>query len=149
MFFFRSAFLICILGSSIGAQDIGFKWLIGTWKMESEKVNIFERWQQDNGRLKGEGYSIKNDQKKVSETLFLEKFNNQWALIALPVSQTIALFALTSADSGRFVFENKEHDFPQRITYAYDGKSAIQVYVEGDADGQLKKMTFKLIRQEK
>ena len=129
MSFIKIALFIIILNSFIHAQNIDFNWLIGTWKMQSEKAEIFEEWQQDLGRLKGEGYSIKDGNKKLSETLFLEKFADQWAFIALPRTQPMALFALTTSKSNRFVFENKEHDFPQRIIYAYDGESVIDVTV--------------------
>ena len=140
--------LFCLLAVPfiIKAQTTDFDWLIGKWKMDSKKAEVYEEWQKDGDRLKGEGYRIQNGQKNVSETLFLENFAGQWAYIAMPKGQTITLFALVQSEKNKFFFENKEHDFPQSIIYSYDGKATIHVSVEADKNGETRKFEFTLTK---
>lgn len=130
----------------VSAQNNNFNWLIGKWKMDSQKTEVYEEWQRDGNRIKGESYKINDGQKQISETLFLENFSGQWAYIALPKGQTIALFALVESKDDKYIFENKEHDFPQRIIYHFDGDKTINVSVEADNDGENKKFGFSLIK---
>jgi len=139
---------IIIIPFIINAQNTDFDWLLGKWKMDSNKAAVYEEWHKDGQRLKGAGYKIQDGQKQISETLFLENFAGQWAYIAMPKGQTIALFALLSSADKKFVFENKEHDFPQRIIYHFDGDKTINVSVEADKDDQTKKFGFVLIKVE-
>ena len=130
----------------LNAQTSDFNWLVGKWKMESTKSEVYEEWHKKGDRLIGKSYSIIDGKEKISESLFLEKFNEQWAYIALPNGQFIALFALVETADNEFIFENKEHDFPTRIIYGYDGSDSIDVTVEGESKGQTKAFSFKLIR---
>jgi Domain of unknown function (DUF6265) len=117
------------------SQTNDFNWLTGKWKVQSATREQFEEWQMTGDRLKGEGYIIKEGQKQVSETLFLENFDGQWAYIAIPKKQNITLFALVRVKENSYIFENREHDFPQRLVYNYDGDITLKVAVEGiDAD---------------
>ncbi len=44
------------------------------------------------------------------------------------------------------VFENKEHDFPQRIVYTRHGHDSLTVRIEGIMDGQERATTFSFKR---
>ena len=72
--------------------------------------------------------------KYIFETLYLENFNDQWAYIAVPKKQNITLFALVSTEKNNYIFENREHDFPQRLVYKFDGDKTLHVSVEGIDD---------------
>jgi hypothetical protein len=140
--------LLFIIPFILKSQDTDFQWLVGKWKVDSDKSKKYEVWQMDGNRLKGEGYSVKEGQKNVFETLFLEDFGGQWAYIALPDKQQITLFALVHSENNRYVFENKEHDFPQRIIYNYDDSKHIHVSVEADHNGKTKKFELNLSKIE-
>ena len=131
----------------MSAQTNDFDWLVGKWKMDSKKAEVYEEWQMDGKRLKGEGYNIQDGKKHISETLFLENFAGQWAYIAMPKGQTITLFALTHSEENKYIFVNKEHDFPQRIIYHFDGDKIIHISVEADKDNEIKKLEFRLIKE--
>lgn len=137
-----------VLPFIINAQTVDFNWLVGKWKMDSDKAEVYEEWQKDGDRFMGEGYRIKNGNKIITEKLFIENFDGQWAYIAMPKGQTITLFALYDTHYGVYTFVNWEHDFPQRIIYTYDGKKTIHVSVEADNDGETKKFEFTLIKVE-
>jgi hypothetical protein len=145
---FSARFIFCILSIPffLNTQNISFDWLIGKWKLQSDKSESYEEWRMDGKRLSGESYSIQNGIKEINEKLFLEKFDKQWAYIAIPGGQAITLFALSKTEDSTFVFENPEHDFPQRIIYAYDGKNTINASIEGEKNGAFKRITFSFKR---
>lgn len=130
----------------IFGQDNDFSWLAGKWKMQNTQAEIYEEWKKDNIQMVGESYMLKAGQKKVTENLFLQNFAGQWAYIALPKGQSITLFALHPPENNTFIFENKEHDFPQRIIYKYDGKKTIDVTIDGQKNGQTKSMSFTFVK---
>ena len=133
----------------LSAQTIDFEWLVGTWKLESGKVESYEEWKKDGHRLKGESYRIHDGQKHVNEVLFIERFADQWVYIAMPKGQTITLFASIHSKDNTYIFENKEHDFPKRIIYSFTGKDTINAAVEGNTNGENKRFEFKLIKVDK
>lgn len=45
------------------------------------------------------------------------------------------------------IFENKGHDFPQRIGYIKKSENSIQAYIEGEIEGQMQRMDFDYERQ--
>ena len=40
------------------------------------------------------------------------------------------------------VFENPEHDFPQRVGYRRDGADGLQAWIEGQANGKSRRVDF-------
>ena len=58
-------------------------------------------------------------------------------------------FRLTSVESGRVVFENPTHDFPQKIIYQRNGTHALKVTIEGPGDGEeSRQVGFDFLRAE-
>ena len=51
-------------------------------------------------------------------------------------------FRLIPSEKGVFTFENKAHDFPQRITYSNPVKDSIHAWIEGMVDGKPKRVDF-------
>lgn len=146
---FRKIILsLLIVPFFIQAQTADFNWLVGKWQIQSDKTEMYEEWQRDGNRFKGESYSINNGGKKVSEILYLEKFADQWAYIALPIKQNITLFALYDTHYGVYTFVNYEHDFPQRIIYSPQDSETIDVTVEGEKNGAYKSFTLTMKKVE-
>jgi hypothetical protein len=56
-------------------------------------------------------------------------------------------FAMTSHAEQRAVFENPEHDFPQRIVYERDG-DMMAARIEGPIDGRTESMEWRFRRAE-
>ena len=55
---------------------------------------------------------------------------------ASPAGREATAFKMIEVGADRVVFENPEHDFPQRIGYQRDGNDELVVWIEGDADGE-------------
>lgn len=82
-----------------------------------------ETWDKENRKtLSGKGISVAKGDSTVLESITL--YTNQHQTWYVPVvrdqnkGQEVP-FKLVSSTSDLFVFENPEHDFPQRITYHF------------------------------
>jgi len=105
--------LIMLIPLSVYAQTDNFNWLVGKWKLESDRVELYEEWKTDGEhRLKGESYVMQDGQKQVNEILFVEKFDGQWAYIALPEGQSITLFALVQSRTMNLFLRIQNMIFP-------------------------------------
>jgi hypothetical protein len=60
---------------------------------------------------------IANGQVVNEEQMRLMYFAGDWLYIASTGGQRITSFVRVAARDGEWVFENREHDFPQRIGY--------------------------------
>jgi hypothetical protein len=128
---------------TIAQEDVILKLFPGKWKMETDKAEIYEEWKVvEETELVGKSYSVDNSVDKVSEILYLKKFGDQWAYVAVPEGQNISLFALVEYTPKKFIFENKEHDFPNRISYEFHKGGKLTAAIEGEVDGEFKRIEF-------
>lgn len=146
----KALFFILLFVTGISAQDESIQKLFpGKWKMDFDKADIYEEWSIiNNTELIGKSYSLDNEIQEISETLYLKKFDDTWAYVAIPKNQIITLFRLIESSSNRFVFENKEHDFPQRIIYKFLEDGKLRASIEGEINGELKRKEFSFTLQD-
>jgi hypothetical protein len=115
----------------------------GKWQMETDRAEIFEEWiVSGETELTGKSFSIEAGDEYISEILYLKKFGEQWAYVAVPEGQSITLFALVEYTPKKFIFENKEHDFPQRIIYEFHKDGKLTAAIEGTVNGENKRKEF-------
>jgi hypothetical protein len=147
----KPVILLIFFAAFTFAQDESIlKLFPGKWKMISEKTEYYEEWELLNeNEMVGVGFSVEEGDTVLSEQLYLKKFSDQWAYIALPVNQTITLFALSEYSENKFTFENKEHDFPQKIIYEFTADANLNTATEGIIEGELMRRDFNFIRIEK
>lgn len=124
--------------------------LQGIWKMETGRGPIYEEWQvKSNNKLSGRSYRINNSDTVIMERIELYIEGN--SIIYSPVvsnqnnEQPVA-FKLISNTGNRYIFENKEHDFPQRIIYNLVSKDSVHARIEGMRNGQERGSDFKYSR---
>lgn len=124
--------------------------LEGLWKMETGRGAIYEEWhKKDENKLTGKSYRINNADTVVMERIELFISGNE--IVYSPVvtgqnNQQAVPFKLISNTDGRYVFENKEHDFPQRVIYNLVSKDAVHARIEGMRNGQERGSDFKYSR---
>ena len=58
-------------------------------------------------------------------------------------------FKLVSGKNGEFVFENKQHDFPQRIIYRNPNPDSLYARIEGYQQGKVHKEEFPIMSRKK
>lgn len=140
--------ILVIISINLFAQDDAIlQSFPGKWKLEIEKGEVYEEWNMVNDtEIIGTSYYFENDEKKILEILYIKKFADQWAYVALPKGQPITLFALAEFTQDKYVFENLEHDFPQKLTYKFLSEDRIEVTIEGVEDGKEKRIEIGFIR---
>ena len=142
-------FFFLITQFTLAQDDSILQLFPGKWMMETEKAEYYEEWIVSNEtELIGKSYSVEGSEEFVSEILCLKKFGNQWAYVAVPEGQNITLFVLAEFTPKKFIFENKEHDFPQRIIYEFRKDGILTAAIEGNVNGEMKRneFTFHLVK---
>jgi uncharacterized protein DUF6265 len=101
-----------------------FIWLEGTWEMPRPKGGFrLETWKQkDDVTLSGKGLKVINTDTSLLESIEIKIDQGEsWYIPTVPDQNnaTAIPFKLISSTVHQFVFENPQHDFPQRITYVF------------------------------
>ena len=76
------------------------------------------------------------------ELVLIKEMNGRLAYEAHPSGQPSATFLSTMASDSTVVFENPEHDFPQRVGYRREGADSLQAWIEGQANGKSRRVDF-------
>jgi hypothetical protein len=117
------------------------EWFLGEWETSTSRVVIREYWHRvSDATFEGESItkSVSNDEVVNYETLRLVSMSDSVFYIAKVTENELAVpFRLTQCSEGIAVFENPDHDAPQRLIYKLlegTAKDApkLEVRVEGD-----------------
>jgi hypothetical protein len=121
-----------------------FAWLAGCWERSGKGREVVEQWMKPGGDLMlGMSRTVANG--KASEFEFLQirqKENGEIFYVAIPSGQKETWFKLVKYGGNQAVFENLEHDFPQRIIYRLEKDGSLAARIEGTVQGQLKGTNF-------
>ena len=72
--------------------------------------------------------------------------SGQLAFIAMPSGQKTVVFPLLRLGETEVVFENPQHDFPQRVIYQLEGETKLRARIEGMRKGALRVIEFPMNR---
>lgn len=149
--------IFCILSGcknnpkQIENKDLSkLNWMLGNWSGLAGESLVTERWVKINDSLfSGESYFIKG-----SDTLSRESISIQLqatAVLYIPLvegqnNNEPVFFRMTFADSKNAVFENQEHDFPQKISYQFNGGDSLIASVSGINKGIRQNIRFPMKR---
>ncbi|KQM78233.1 hypothetical protein ASE74_14455 [Pedobacter sp. Leaf216] len=129
-----------------------FAFVLGSWEMQTSKGKIVEHWELNPDKtLSGKSYSVnaKGDS-LLTETLQIKKIGKETFYCSIVTKQNEGketCFKLISSKDKVYVFENKTHDFPQRIVYQDQGKIEMLAWIEGELNGKSRKSEFRYKRQ--
>ena len=94
------------------------EWLSGTWAMEKDGTTTEEHWRPLQGTtLMGTSHTFDAKSSKFFEFLRITAMRGTIAYIASPQGMKPTVFPLAKLEDGVVVFENPQHDYPQRIRY--------------------------------
>ena len=101
-----------------------FAWLEGTWEMPRPKGGFrLETWvQKDSTTLTGKGIKVVGKDTTLLESIEIKVDEGEIWYVPTVQDQNNATaipFKLVSSTGHHYVFENPQHDFPQRITYVF------------------------------
>lgn len=143
-------FLFLFLNKNYFAQDNidinAFDFLAGKWEADFTKFKYYEEWEKDDCGYSGFGYRIKDGKRFDGEKLLLQNIHGYISYIATVGKQQPILFALINNSENVYTFENKEHDFPQKIIYRLIDSNSIIVLVQGKMDGETVTDEYNLTR---
>jgi hypothetical protein len=150
-------FLLSMVSKNAFTQECGvvevwqqFRFLSGKWKVENS--TLIEKWQLDGEDvLTGKAYSIASQDTILHELIqLIFDQNNIWykaQVIGQNNDQSI-LFKLVKCQPNLFVFENAEHDYPQKIGYRRVGSDKMLVWIEGSKNGKHRKSEWAMRKSE-
>lgn len=113
-------------------------WIAGCWNGGDDKLAFDEQWMRPSGGMMlGMGRTIAHGKVVDHEFIRLhEQENGDIFYTAHPSGQSEASFKLTTCEKNLAVFENPEHDFPQRIIYRLNADGSLAARIEGKKDGK-------------
>jgi hypothetical protein len=136
--------IVLLFNSILVAQEKkptidSFSWLSGCWEgTYSNGRTVSEHWMKPMGKMMlGTARTVKSGITVEYEFVRLVESNEGTIqYMAHPSGQKEAVFTLVFADSHRAVFENREHDFPQRIIYGLISHDSLFARIEGTINGK-------------
>ena len=139
-------FLIIVAAASpsraVSISDL--HWLAGCWASVGGEAGSGEQWMPPAGEsLLGVSRTVKKGKTVAYEFLQIREVEpGKIAYIAQPSGQPEATFPLKSAGEREVVFENPEHDFPQRVIYRLEADGVLRAGIEGLSKGQARTVDF-------
>lgn len=131
--------VLFLLSSPASAQALSvadLDWMQGCWRTAGENAT-HEHWSSaEGGLLVGWSRSLRDGRAVAFEHLRIQVGSDgRPTLVALPSGQAATAFPAVARFNREIVFENLDHDFPNRITYSRTGDQ-LRARVEGVVDGQ-------------
>jgi hypothetical protein len=118
-------------------------WLEGHWSGGTNGARSEEIWTSpEGGALIGLHKDIRDGKVTSFEFLRIAARGDSVCYFASPRGASTTVFCLAEIGERRVVFENPEHDFPQRILYWLDDESRLHARVEGTVGGEARGMEW-------
>lgn len=139
--------LFCISIFSCGNKKVAisdFSWLEGKWTGTAGQMNFFEEWSSLNGNcMTGKGGAISGGDTVFSESIKIEQRGEDVFYIPSVKENGGAVdFKFTGYKSDSIVFENPQHDFPQRIVYFRLPDNKLYACIDGLNAGKYDRIEF-------
>lgn len=124
------------------------EWISGCWVLDDGKQRTEETWMRPAGKsMVGMSRTVTGGKTVHTEHLQIREANGQIAyIVVLGMGAKPTVFKLARNSSNEVVFENPEHDFPQRIIYRRESGDALFARIEGAEKGVKKAMDFRYRR---
>jgi hypothetical protein len=119
-------------------------WMSGCWASTEEEPGSGEQWMAPAGRsMLGMSRTVRGGATVAVEFLRITEVEDGGiVLVTLPSGQQATTFALVSQSENEVVFENPEHDFPQRVTYRLMSEKLLAGRIEGTINGAVRTIDF-------
>ena len=127
--------------------------LTGSWKMVTKMGSAFyEHWHRVNDSvLQNKSYGINRRDTISQETVQLKLTHGiitYTSTVADQNNQQPVTFTLVKTENGKYVFENKAHDFPQQISYQLIDKNTLHASISGTGKDKFTEILFNFKRIE-
>lgn len=130
---------VCALPSArANTSPAAIAWLAGNWIQSDKTRAVRERWAGPyGGVLLGVGVTTQGDATKSFEFFRIAKTPTGLSYFASPNAAPPTEFKAIEVCADKVVFENKAHDFPQRVIYRKNADGTLTARIEGLLKGKL------------
>lgn len=111
-------------------------WMAGHWRGTAAGATTEEWWTSAGGGLMLGLHRDVTAKGTSFEYMRIEEKDGRIAYLASPQGRPATRFDIKESSSGKVVFENLQHDFPQRIIYWKDRNRRLCARVEGVMGGR-------------
>jgi hypothetical protein len=141
--------LSVLVSASYGQKLSDVAGLAGCWERrdEAKKLLISEQWMSPAGSsILGMGRTVRDGKTTDWEFMRIEERADGLYFVARPRGNADdTSFKLVDSEANNFIFENKAHDFPQRVMYKISG-DALTGRIEGVNNGKAMGIDFPMRR---
>jgi hypothetical protein len=121
-----------VLQAQAGARLDHAGWIAGCWEFRAPGRTTLEMWMPPGGDLMlGASRTVSATAVSEFEQMRIKAEGGRLVYTALPSGQKEASFPSTHTSDTLLIFDNPEHDFPQRILYRRRGADSIVARIEG------------------
>jgi len=123
-------------------------WLKGCWSLNRNGRETTEHWLKPAGGIMlGISRTVADGKTLEFEfTQIRQEANGEIFFIAKPSGQPEATFKMSKGSANEVIFENPQHDFPQRVIYRRQGDGSLLGRIEGVSKGKEKSVDFPMTR---
>jgi len=119
-------------------------WMSGCWQQSGTNGRLVdEQWMTPRGEtMLGMSRTVRGDSLVEYEQLRIFQRAGKAVYYAMPSGQTPTEFVAPTVSDTLVVFENPQHDFPQRIMYRKRGADSLIARIEGTMNGRARGVDF-------
>lgn len=129
-----------------GAMN-ALSWMAGAWAGEKNGTREEEHWMAPRGDLMvGMHRTVRPGKPNSFEFLRIQERPEGLVYLAQPDGAPVTAFKMVDQTARRVVFENKEHDYPQRIIYWQDKPNELRAMIAGTLQGKPDSMQWRWTR---
>lgn len=123
-------------------------WLSGCWASESDEAGSGEYWSSGaGGQMFGLGRTLRQGKIIAHEFMHISSDSSGKLLFtAHPSGKKSVTFSQIVARENEVIFENLQHDFPQRVIYRLSSEKKLTARIEGLKAGQTRGIDFAMRR---
>ena|SRR5215467_1682664 len=122
-------------------------WISGCWESRGPNRVISEQWMKPDGdMMMGMSRTVSGGKATEYEFLQIRQQGSDVFYVAKPSRQEEGSFKLIRRTDREAIFENPEHDFPQRIIYRLQPDGSLLARIEGKMNGADRGIDFPMKR---
>lgn len=130
-----------------GDRIMLLSWLAGCWQSPQTDRRVEELWMRpDGGTMLGMSRTVVGGKTSEFEFMQIRQEEGKLVFTAKPSGQAEDSFTSIKLTSSEVVFENPQHDFPQRIIYRLNADGSLSARIEGTKGGETRAVDFPMRR---
>jgi hypothetical protein len=139
--------ILGLLAAAAVAADVAqLDWLAGTWTQDRDGSVVQETWLQPrDGVMAGVSQTSRPGRKPFVEHMTISVEPAGVTFTAIIPGQPPTAFVRLPGGADELVFENKAHDYPQRVFYRRCGQD-LCARIEGVVNGQSRRQEWRYTR---